>query len=274
MKAIRFRLFGVLSKGDLRPRGFTLIELLVVMAISGILAALLLPAIARAKTSAQSVGCVSNLKQLGLANWMYLADEGKAVHYYDWPDLWVSVLQSRYLDSPRVRICPRAPGCSAKELLAVDTSGYGAVTRAWVVRSKSTNFQGSYAFNGYFYSGYPYENATNCFRSDSDISLPDKTPFFVDAIWVDTWPMPTDLPATNLFEGNSPLRGGLQRIAYPRHAFTTTSAIRNFDLKSTLPGAVNVTFADNHVETVKLEKLWSLYWHKNWEPPAKRPGSP
>ena len=39
-----------------------------------------------------------------------------------------------------------------------------------------------------------------------------------------------------------------------------------------LPGAINVSFYDGHVETVKLERLWSLHWHKNYRPPAKRPG--
>ncbi len=94
------------------PKAFTLVELLVVISIIAILAAMLLPALSRAKGSVQSTVCASNLRQLRLALGVYIADnEGCLPPRQITTNQWPAQLRSSYSDLKLLR-CPSDPKAS------------------------------------------------------------------------------------------------------------------------------------------------------------------
>ncbi len=114
------------------PAAFTLVELLVVIAVMGILAALLLPAMSKAQERGRATACLSNLRQVGLSLQGYTQDhENKMPVLYDAPVSTngfpvanplptIDVVLSNYLGNARVLLCPS----DRRDLFALTGSSY------------------------------------------------------------------------------------------------------------------------------------------------------
>ena len=87
-------------------RGFTLIELLVVIAIIAILAAMLLPALSRAKEAGRRIFCLNNLSQLTVAAQLYVSDNHGVYPPRDNTSRWPNRFFDNYGKNPKVLLCP------------------------------------------------------------------------------------------------------------------------------------------------------------------------
>jgi hypothetical protein len=253
--------------------------------------------------------CLSNLKQLTLANIMYADDYSYFVQAsiatdpYGAKGEWIGNMFNYFAKSMNLMVCPTAnqPAsaafATAHGLYTTGNSIGGAADLAYYrdLSGRFNNVSGfncSYEYNGWLYvdltqpRGVPANSTDNnnqpgyYFIKESNVQNPSQTPVFVDGPWIDAWPAETDSPSKNLYTGvpdsnHSPYEIG--RFTIQRHAFNAGAAGRNNTASwNTSPpvGGVDLGFVDGHAEFSKLPNLYNYYWHHGWNQSIVSIGTP
>jgi prepilin-type N-terminal cleavage/methylation domain-containing protein len=168
---------NVLKTEAAKVAAFTLIELLVVIAIIGILASMLLPALAQAKESARRMKCTSNLHELDLACAMYVSDNNGQYPPRCATNRWCTYMLS-YYKTTNILICPsetnNLPATGGTDVIDCPAD---CAARSYLINGFNDGIGAKYSDNNAF------EDMTQPFLSEQDIPLPSQTVLFGEKLY-------------------------------------------------------------------------------------------